>query len=162
MLATLEAIKAVLTPLGYPIYLMSAEGPTDIEVPPVPYLVLAPANGTGLIPAELPVCGSSAEHLEFDLRVTAVSYPADAPVKVQDRVRGVLAPGLGISRVPAENRFVTVAYLRTEVASQMDRDMHVTKSNRHPSWGVDSYGVSVQTLQKDPTEGESLNPALEL
>lgn len=152
MLATLEAIKEALTPLGKPIHLLSAEGTTDTETPSVPYVILAPATGTGLLPEEMPVCGPSADHLEFTLRVTAVSYPATAPMKVQQNVRDLLAPGLGISRIPAAGRFITVAYLRTEVASQVDRDMFITKSNRHPSWAVDSYTVSVQALTTEPVE----------
>lgn len=143
MLATLQAIRSVLLPLDYSTHLLANEGVTDDTVPAVPYLVLAPANGVGLLPDELPVCGPDGA-LAFDLRVTAVSWPADAVPKVQQRVRDALAPGLGLSRVPADERLVTVAYLRTEVVSQFDRDMTVTGSNRHPSWGVDSYSVSVQ------------------
>lgn len=143
MLATLEAIKATLAPLDYSIHLLSAEGVAATETPPVPYLVLAPANSTGLLPDELAICGPH-DAMEFDLRVTAVSYPADAPTKVQQRVREALAPGLGISRIPAFGRLITVAYLRTEVVSQLDRDMFVAGANRHPSWGVDTYRVSVQ------------------
>lgn len=145
MIATLASVKVALSSLGYPVHLFVNEAVTDTTVPEVPYLVIAPANSTGLIPDELPVCGADGS-LAFDLRVTAVGWPADSPVKVLQRVRDVLAPGLGLSRVPAEGRLVTVAYQRTEVASQFDRDMSVARTNRHPSWGVDSYAVDVQPL----------------
>ena len=143
MIATLGAVKSALTPLGYPVHLFVNEGITETTVPEVPYLVIAPANSTGLLPEELSVCGAD-DSIEFDLRVTAVSYPADAVPKIQARVRGVLAPGLGVARVPLPGRFVTTAYQRTEVTSQFDRDMTVTQSNRHPSWGVDTYRLSSQ------------------
>ena len=145
MMATLQAISDALAALGYPIHLLSAEGPSDDVTPPVPYLVLAPATGSGLLPEEMPLCGPNGS-LEFDLRVTAVGYPADSPVKVQQRVRDVLAPGLGAAQIAAVGRFITTAYLRTEVASQLDRDVSIAGANRHPSWGVDTYRVSVQTV----------------
>lgn len=143
MMSTLEAIRAELSALNYPTHLLANEGVTDTAVPDVPYLVLAPANGSGLIPDELPVCGPNGD-LQFDLRVTAVSYPADAVPKIQGRVRDILAPGLGLSQIITLDRHITLAYQRTEVASQFDRDMSITTSNRHPSWGVDSYTVHVQ------------------
>lgn len=143
MIATLTAVKAALAGLGYPIHLFANESVTDTSVPDVPYLVLAPANDTGLLPDELPVCGAG-ESFAFDLRVTAVSYPANAVPKIQAKVRDVLAPGLGLSRIPLPGRFVTAVYLGTDVASQTDRDMTISAANRHPSWGVDSYSVSSQ------------------
>lgn len=145
MMPTLDAIKAALAGLNYPTHLLANEGVTDAAVPNVPYLVLAPATGTGLLPDELPVCGADGR-IQFDLRVTAVSYPADAVPKIQGRVRAILAPGLGISQIVTDDRHITVAYLRTEVASQFDRDMSIAASNRHPSWGADSYTVHVQPI----------------
>lgn len=145
MLPTLEAIKAHLAPLGYSTHLLSAEGAGDAAIPPVPYLVLALAPGMGMNPDELPVCGPTGD-IQFGLRVTAVGYPADSPPKILTRVRDVLAPGLGLSRVPAQDRFVTVVYERTDTASQVDRDIFITGANRHPSWGMDSYTVHVQPL----------------
>lgn len=143
MIATLGAVKSALTPLGYPVHLFVNEGVTDTSVPEVPYLVLAPANSTGLLPEELSACGAD-DSIEFDLRVTAVSYPADAVPKIQARVRGVLAPGLGVARVPLPGRFVTTAYRWTERHSMTDRDMTIATSNRHPSSGVDTYRLSSQ------------------
>lgn len=152
MIAALQAVKAALTDLGYPVHLFNAEGPTEDQTPQVPYLVLE--VGGGLQPDELPVCGPDGDQ-QFDLRVKAVGYPADSPPKVQARVRGVLAPGLGMSRLTPTGRTVDVAYARTEVASVVDRDVTVPKFNRHPSWGVDTYTVRVQVAPTPPPDEES-------
>lgn len=147
MIATLQAVQSALAPLGYPIHLFTAEAPTG-TTPQVPYLVLE-VGYSGLLPDELPVCGPDGD-MQFDLRVKAVGYPADSPPKVQARVRNLLAPGLGESRLSVPGRLIDVSYTRTEIASQVDMDVVVPTFNRHPSWGVDTYEVRVQVSPVPP------------
>lgn len=142
MLAALAAIQATLAPLQYSTHLLAAEGPSDKLTAPVPYLVLEVA-GPGLIPDELPLCGPQGD-LQFILRLKAVSYPADAPVKVLQRARGVLAPGLGSSRIVTADRVIDVAYEGMEVGSRVDTDHRAANLNVHPSWALDAYAVHVQ------------------
>lgn len=147
MLATLAAIEAALEPLGYPVHLLYAEGPDESTHPAVPYLVLEVDGGP--IPDELPLCDPGTEQ-QFRLRVRAVGYPADSPPKVQERVRGVLAPLRQPTRILAGERVIDVVLLGTEVHSLPDRDMTAANLNRHPSWGVDSYDVHVQATNPTP------------
>lgn len=145
MLAALQAVKAVLEPLGYPVYLLGAEGPTDTEVPPVPYLVLEVAPGIGPLPDELPICGPTGD-LQFDMRVRAVGYPVDAASKVLARARVVLAPNLGGSRVPAVGRVIDLEFQRAEFTALTDRDVTAANLNRHPTSALDSYTVHAQAV----------------
>lgn len=144
MIAELAAIKAhlALMPNPVPVHLFEATGSTETTVPAqVPYVVLGAAGG--LMPEHMPVAGVDLSR-EFDLRLTSVAGVADAPPKVATRVREYLSPAYGVTRVPMAGRVLDVFYLRTEVASKVDRDVFVAGTNRHPAYGVDTYHVVSQ------------------
>ena len=147
MLATLEQLRAALQPLGYPVHLLYAEGPDDSTHPPVPYLTLEVDRGP--TPDELPLCDPGSA-IQFRLQVRAVGYPADSPVKVQQRVRDVLAPGRQPTRLVGGGRVVDMLFLGAEVHTMPDRDMTAANLNRHPSWGLDAYDVHVQATAPTP------------
>ncbi len=144
MIAELTAIKAHLALMAnpVPVHLFEATGSTDTTVPAqVPYLVLG-ASG-GLMPDHMPVAGVD-QSLEFDLRLTSVAGVVDAPPKVASRVRDYLSPAYGVTRIALTGRALDVFYVRTEVASAVDRDVVVAGTNRHPAYGVDTYHVVSQ------------------
>lgn len=143
MIDHLEAIKAHLAPLDYSTHLFEAVLTTDEVLPPMPYLVLGAAAGLGFAPDEMPTCGESDE-IEFVLRVTAVGVDVTAPPKVQRLVRARLSPGYRPIVIPMDDRLLTAQYLRTEVASAVDRDHTAANSNRHPAYGVDAYQITSQ------------------
>ena len=145
MLLVLEAIKAALIPTGYTTHLYMAEGASDAQSPDVPYLELIPANGIGPFPSEAAVCGPTLGVQQYEVRIRAVSYPAGAPRKILNRVRDTLTPSV-LARIPAPGLLIDIHYDGSNVDQQVDRDMTITTSNRHPSWASDSYTVHVQPI----------------
>lgn len=133
----LNAIKAELVPLGYPVHLYYANSLTDdpAVVPPVPYLVL---RGAWDRPEDMPVCGES-DDLDTTVLLTAAATTAEGAGVVLDRARGVLSPSMQRTPVPMLDRAASVRWLRNEVEPTVDRDLRLPNSNRHPGYGVDSY-----------------------
>lgn len=128
MRAHLNALKAALTPLGYPVHLFYAAPPGEDAdvVPPVPYLVLGGAWGFG----EAPVCGRT-ESLDTSVTVICAASTAEGADVVAGRVRSLLSPDGGFSRVPMAGRVVEVKADGFTEAT-VDRDLRLPNSNRHP------------------------------
>ena len=136
MRAHLRALQTALAPLGYPVHLIHAEGRSDVEVPPVPYLVLrAPTWGD---PDDLPVCGPGAD-LDARVLITGTASTAEGALVVLGRVRTHLAPETVLD---VEGRYATVTGHRSELEPQVDQDLRLPGSDRHPGFGVDSYRLT--------------------
>lgn len=140
MRAHLRALEAHLAPLGYPVHLLHAEGANTAEVPPVPYLVLrSPSWASDRAPLV------SDGGLDTEVRVTAAASTAEGAMVVLNRVRALLSPDDRPTRVPMQGRFVEIAWARSEVEPQIDTDLRLPNSNRHPGFGVDSYRFTSQS-----------------
>ncbi len=137
MIAHLQAVQALLAPLGLSGFRFTADG-----TPALPYYVLgAPSWGSRY---EVPV-GRVDPAFAFDMRVTGVAGTADGAVVVLSRVRSVLSPaGEGDwTDVPMTGRAVQVSYVRSEFAG-VDPDATITGTNRRPGVAVDSYRLVSQ------------------
>ena len=142
MRAHLQALQTLLAPLGYPVHLFHAEGRSDVEVPPVPFLVLRAPTWSD--PDDLPVCGPGAD-LDARVSVTGTASTVEGALVVLSRVRRLLMPH---TVVPVEGRYATLTGHRSEVDPQVDPDLRLPGSDRHPGFGVDSY-----RLHSVPKEG---------
>lgn len=132
----MKALEAVLAPLGYKIHRWTV--PTITEQ----YLVLSsPGYGDAV---EDSICGTG-DDLDVPLRVTAVAGTPDGAVIMLNRVRALLSPGRDETRVPAEGLDVRVRFTRSEVVD-VDRDVTITGTNRHPAYGVDTYRLVSQPV----------------
>ena len=141
MRAHLNALKAALEPLGYPVHLFYAHpltGQPEGTVPAVPYLVL---RGAWDAPEDMPLCGTS-DGLDTTVYVTAAASTAEGASIVLGRVRALLSPSLSRTSVPMAGRRMSVRWLRSEVEPQVDRDLRLPNSDRHPGFGVDSYHLN--------------------
>jgi len=145
--AHLRALAEHLGQLGYPVHLYRATGSVAADgvevVPAVPYLVL---RGAWDNPDEVPV---SDEHDELgtEVRVTATATTAEGAGVVLERVRGLLSPRGSWTVVPMAGRSVQVKRARAEVEPDVDMDLRLPNSNRHPGFGVDSYRLHSSPIQ---------------
>ena len=138
MRSHLNALAAHLAALGYPVHLYRANPPAGADedtVPPVPYLVLRGAWDSG---DEIPLSDATTT-LDTEVRVTATATTAEGAGVVLDRVRGLMSPRSDWTRVPMEGRVVQVKRARAEIEPDVDMDLRLPGSNRHPGFGVDSY-----------------------
>ena len=142
MRAHLQALRTLLAPLGYPVHLFHAEGRSDVEVPPVPYLVLRGPSWAD--PDDEPVCGPGAD-LDARVMVTATASTVEGALVVLARVRNHLMPH---AVLPVAGRHAALTRHRSEVEPQVDQDLRLPGSDRHPGFGVDSY-----RLHSVPKEG---------
>ena len=132
----LQAVASFLAPLGYPVHLFHAEGPGDGVTPPVPYLVLrGPSWDTG---DEVGVCGGR-DQLDTRVNVTAAASTAEGALVVLGRVRDLVGARAVLS---VAGRAAQVSDHRSEVNPQIDWDLRLPNSNRHPGFGVDSYRLT--------------------
>ncbi|MDO5534118.1 MAG: hypothetical protein Q4F65_05655 [Propionibacteriaceae bacterium] len=144
MRAHLRAVVAALEPLGYPVHLLHANPPGDdaSTVPPVPYLVL---RGAWANPDDMPACDAT-DDLDTALFITGTASTAEGALVVLDRVRRHLSPSMRPTRLDLAGRAAQVRWVRNEVEPQVDRDLRLPNSNRHPGFGVDSYRLTSQPL----------------
>lgn len=136
-LAALADHLRAATPLA--VHLYRAEGPSEGVVPRTPFLVLR----GGYEADEDAVCGES-DGLDATARVTCTADSADSAALVADRVREVLSPRRGWSRVPMAGRVVEVRLERVEVEPQSDLDLRLPNSDRHPGFCVLAFRLVSQ------------------
>jgi hypothetical protein len=135
--AHLDAIRAVLAPLGYPVHFVEAptsnlaDGTRQVPVPP--YLVIWSSLGA--------LSGAALDNVRADIDdtfgVTYVAGTPEAALVVGQRVRDVLTPlGFGDLSVPGRR-----AWVRHEDSRpiQVDRDVVARDLNRHPAYGVELF-----------------------
>lgn len=128
MLAHITAIKALLAPLGYAVYYVDVP-----EAPTLPYVLLW---GTGGVAGpERPLSGPA--DLTDRLGVTCVAGTPDGVLIVTGRVRGALDG----ARPTVVGRSVWLN-LWDARAVQVDREVTIPNTNRHPAYGVDLYALT--------------------
>ena len=132
MKAHIDAIKALLVSTGYGVYF--ADVP---ETPGYPYVLLW--CSPGLMVADS-LCGVQ-DVLDEPLGVTTAGANTDATLIAAGVVRAAL---LGAHPTVA-GRFVHELRLIDSQRVQVDRDVTLPGTNRHPSYGVDVYA-----LKSDP------------
>ena len=125
---TVAAIKAALTAAGVTNYYVDA--PSSRTYPYA--LVWSSAGRPDIEPA---LVESSA--FSDDLGVTVVAASPEGVLSVGERVRAALAPFDGGSGVVAGR--ITYLHHYDSRPVQVDRDVTITATNRHPAYGVDMY-----------------------
>lgn len=127
MLAHIAAIKALLAPVGAVYYV-------DVpDAPAMPYLLLWGSSG---VPSDdVPISG--ADDLTDVLGVTAVAGTPEGVLIVRDRVRALLDG----AHPTVAGRVVTLQLFDSR-ATQVDREVTIPTTSRHPSYGVDLYRLT--------------------
>jgi hypothetical protein len=132
MRAHVEALKVALATL-YPVHLIDASGVTSF-----PYLLLwgsfaTPGGEVGLHDAQTDI---------VDLfGVTSVAATPEGVLTVRQRVRGVLTPGGRPGRLNVAGHAVWVR-LEDSRPIDVDRDVTIPTTGRHPAFGVDMYRLT--------------------
>jgi hypothetical protein len=129
--ATLAALRAALTAAGLANYFTDAG-----TSPTLPYVLLWTSNGTA------PVEDSVATRGDFEavLGLTSVAGTPDGVLIVQDAARAALASfAAGSTAVAGHIVWLTLEDSR---AVQIDTDVTVTATGKHPAYGVDMYRLT--------------------
>ena len=127
MATHLRALSDLLGPLNYLTHLFAAPEVT------AQYLVLsAPAWGEESERA----IGCSSSQFAVEVRVTAVAGTPEGVDIMLGRVRRRI--GHDPQRLAVGNRHASVQFVRAEVVD-VDRDVTIVGTNRHPAYGVDTY-----------------------
>lgn len=121
-----EAVRALLEPFGKPVHIIDAPGS-----PTYPYVLLW--GSPGLLQA------AEADGVQDDIDdlvgVTHVAATPEAALVVVDRVRSYL---MG-ARPVVEGRHVQPLRLFDSRNVEVDRDVTMPATNRHPAYAVDLY-----------------------
>ena len=129
MKAHLDAIRAELESLEYATHLFAA------PVVSSQYLILSSPSWGG--PLEAPVASTSGS-VDVDVRVKAVAGTPEGVAIMLGRVRSLLGPDNEWVRVAVSSRVAQVRFVRSEFID-VDRDVTITNTDRHPGVGVDTY-----------------------
>ena len=128
MKAHIDAIRTLLTPLGYPVHYGSAP---DGAQPPY-LLVWSPPTG---VAGEQAVAPDSSIDTTFG--VTSVAGTPEGVLIMAPRVAATLAP-LGIGGLTVTGRVAWVLLTESRPVA-VDREVTITATNAHPAYGVDLY-----------------------
>jgi hypothetical protein len=141
VIEVIDAIKALLVPLGRDVYFVEAakyDPATGEQMSLVyPYTLLWTSTGVPSVEGQLD--GTRAD-VDDVLGVTQVAATPEGVLSAQKRVRSVLAPGgrpLWIPSVRATLRLFDSRPVAT------DRTLPVLQTGRYPAYGVDLYRVNV-------------------
>ena len=130
MRAHMEAVKAMLEPLGRDVYLVDVPEGSTLRYP---YIILW--STTGRMISET-LCGTQSD-LDDLLGVTCVGMSPEAVWSVSSLPRGLL-----LDEAPnVEGRHVAELRLYDTQSVQADRDVTLPNTNRHPYFGVDLYAL---------------------
>lgn len=135
MRAHLDAMKASLEPLGYPVFAVWAE---DDALAALPYLVI---EVPGWDRAAEDSLDDMSDSLLTDVRVKAVAGTPEGVLSVLSRVRGAWSPSGAWTSLTVPDRVARIHYERSEFVG-VDRDFVIPGSTRHPAFGVDTYTLS--------------------
>lgn len=80
---------------------------------------------------------------DFPVRVKAVTGTADGALKLLDLARDELSPDLESSALVVAGRDAHIRFERSEFVD-VDEDVTITATNRHPFVGVDTYRIVSQ------------------
>lgn len=126
MRAHVDAVKTLLTAGGITSYWVDVP-----DSPTYPYALLwGPVWGSS---AEVPLSGDDTD-MDRSLMVTSVAGNPDLVLTFAERVKTILHK----SRPPVPDWVSDLRYVRSETAD-VDRQVTLPNSNRHPAFSVDTY-----------------------
>lgn len=130
MIAHLEAVQALLAPLGRPVYLIEASGTLTY-----PYRLVWPSTGAPGVDAPL----DQNADLSFLIGVTAVGETVTSAGVIARSGKDVLGPSKFVPLAVTGRR----AWIRWEGlgSANVDRDVTIPNTNRHPAFEVHMYRV---------------------
>jgi hypothetical protein len=134
MKAHLDAVKARLSPTAAT-HLIWATGAH-------PYYVL---TSTGADLSDEDNVATQRDTLDALVRVKAVTGTADGVLKMLDLARAELSPGMDSSPLVVAGRSATIRFVRSEFVD-VDEDVTLTATDRHPFVGVDTYRIVSQPV----------------
>lgn len=112
------------------------------DAPTYPYVLLwTSAGAPGL---ETSLCGTNRD-LDAVLGVTHVATSPEGALIATERVRGALQPGGDILRLNVPGRAAWLKRFDSRDV-QVDRDVTLPASNRHPAFAVDLYRLTSTPL----------------
>lgn len=132
MKAHVAALKVALTTL-YPTYFVDASGATSY-----PYLLLWTSPGR---PGDEVALDDAQTDLDETFGVTHVAATPDGVLTMTQRVRDVLTPGGHPGRLTVAGHAVWVR-LDDSRPIDVDRDVTIPATGRHPAFGVDLYRLT--------------------
>lgn len=128
MIDHLDAIKAALAPLGYPVHLIQVSGSTSL-----PYLLLWSSSGR--------LAGATLDDVRNDIDdsvgVTAAGVTGESALRVAQRARAVLTPG-GMGGLAVPGRRAWLRHYDSRPAF-VDRDALIPGTSSYPVTAVDMY-----------------------
>lgn len=131
MKAHIDAMRACI-PSGYETFWVDVPG-----TPTYPYVLFWASSGNP--GSEVPICGPM-DDLEALVGVTVVAANPDAVLYMQGIVRDALSPGGRRTRLDVAGRSASLK-LSDSRTVQVDRDVTLPGTNRHPAYGVDMYDL---------------------
>lgn len=135
MKAHLDAIAERLGDVGVPAHIVWATGPH-------PYYVLTSPAWDASDEANV---ATAHDTLDATVRVKAVTGTAAGVLRLLELARDELSPELGTSDLDVAGWSSTIRFTRSEFVD-VDRDVKITGTDRHPFVGVDTYRVVSQPV----------------
>lgn len=130
MRAHVDALKAMLAPLGYPVHFVEVPAPATY-----PYVLLwAGVGAPGLEQAVDDV----RQDIDTTLGVTGVGSSPESALALLEKVRTVFAPG-GHHATVVVTGYQTTLRLYDSRTVTLDVDVTLSGTSRHPAYGVDLY-----------------------
>jgi len=130
VIAHLQAVKALLVPLGRPVHLVDATGETSY-----PYFLVWPSTGAPGVDGAL----DQNADLSFLVGVTAVGQTVDSAGIVARNGKVLLGPSKSVPLVVAGRKaWIKWAGLGS---AGVDRDVTMTGTNTHPAFEAHMYQV---------------------
>lgn len=130
MIAHLQAVKALLVPLGRPVHLIDATGESSY-----PYYLVWPSTGAPGLDGRL----DENADLSFLIGVTGVGQTVDSAGIVSRNAKVVLGPSKFVPLAVADRK----AWIRWEglASANVDRDVTMPGTNTHPAFEAHLYRV---------------------
>lgn len=132
MRAHIAAIKALI-PSAYTVYFVDVP-----DAPTYPYVLLWTSAGSPGVEANM--CGANLD-IDAVVGVTHVATSPDGVLAATAKTRPALQPGGRIKRLAVPDRAAWIEFYDAQNV-QVDRDVTLPSSNRHPAYAVDLYRLT--------------------
>lgn len=132
----LAAVDVRLTALGITTHITWAVNAAH------PYFVLSSPT---FDPSDEANVASDHDTIDALVRVKAVTGTDDGVRTMLDLARDDLSPGLASSELTVAGRSARIRFVRSEFVD-VDRDVTITDTDRHPFMGVDTYRIVSQPV----------------